>query len=417
MLLCGFSQTEITPIVPTELVGFYRPDSVSKGVLQPLTAQVSVWENKEKCCLVTIDSIGFTLELSNTLRKLVGESLGLPLHSVMLCFSHTHSAPDPDTDRDYFHLVCERITSAALRAAEHMIPVSAGWGNARARIGVNRRPVSGDTDDRVGILKVCDTEGNLQLLLLRVTAHGNVLKRDNVLVSPDYFGAVRDTVGREYHCSVMMIQGAAGNIAPRYFCSDETPVDAQSPACVRSKTALQDMADEIASGIRPVIGGIPLHTSLPVKMYSRFIELSSPVPSLDEALKTEKDARELCGIISPGWMEKVQQLIRRGITAQSEMVEMQYFSVGDWCLCGGPYEFMVGFALRASSLLKDDYFFLNGYTNGCLLYFPTEDEFDFGGYEVYWSTLIYYKYIDRVYPFFRDSASRVIRFAVENKEP
>ncbi|MBO6088848.1 MAG: alkaline ceramidase, partial [Lachnospiraceae bacterium] len=59
---------------------------------------------------------------------------------------------------------------------------------------------------------------------------------------------------------------------------------------------------------------------------------------------------------------------------------------------------------------------LNGYTNGCLLYFPTEDELEAGGYEVYWSMLIYYIYIDRVYPFRKGEASRLIRFVTQITE-
>lgn len=41
-------------------------------------------------------------------------------------------------------------------------------------------------------------------------------------------------------------------------------------------------------------------------------------------------------------------------------------------------------------------------------------EYDKGGYEVYWSILIYYKYFNRVFPFERDSAGRLIQFIIEN---
>ena len=51
-------QTNITPLTPKKLVGFYREDSLSKGILAPLIAQVAVWKSDEMCCLITIDSIG-----------------------------------------------------------------------------------------------------------------------------------------------------------------------------------------------------------------------------------------------------------------------------------------------------------------------------------------------------------------------
>ena len=52
MLRLGFAQTDITPDKPVNLVGFYREDNLSKGVLAPLAAQAAVWEGPERCCLI-----------------------------------------------------------------------------------------------------------------------------------------------------------------------------------------------------------------------------------------------------------------------------------------------------------------------------------------------------------------------------
>lgn len=58
----GFAETDITPKTPVTMVGFNRTDNISRGILDGLRAQVSVWENNETCCLVTIDNIGFNKE-------------------------------------------------------------------------------------------------------------------------------------------------------------------------------------------------------------------------------------------------------------------------------------------------------------------------------------------------------------------
>lgn len=411
MLRLGYSQADITPDRSMELVGFYREDNRSSGVLKPLLSQVTVWEAEERCCLVTIDSIGFTRELSDKLRKMLGNELGIPSARVMLCFSHTHAAPDADREPEYYREVCLRILGAARQAAADMTEVAVGWINAQASIGVNRRPVSEATDDRVGVVKVCEAQsGQPKLLILRVTAHGNVLKRDNNKISPDWFGDLREVAGTKFGCRVMVIQGSAGNTAPKYFCSKETPVDATGERYVRSETALTDMACEVTDAVEKVFDTAAVRRDCRVSMYSRHITLESDVPTVERACQIAKEAQELCGIIDTGWLAKVKRLNEEEVRVQSEDVEMQYFTIGDVCMCGGPYEFMVGFALEASRLLQDEYFYVNGYTNGCLLYFPTEEEFDYGGYEVFWSMLIYYVYIERVYPFRREEASRLIRF-------
>jgi hypothetical protein len=58
-------------------------------------------------------------------------------------------------------------------------------------------------------------------------------------------------------------------------------------------------------------------------------------------------------------------------------------------------------------------FYFCGYTNGCTGYSPTEEEYDKGSYEVYWSMLIIYIYHGRVGPLNRDSAEKLIEAAVD----
>lgn len=107
-------------------------------------------------------------------------------------------------------------------------------------------------------------------------------------------------------------------------------------------------------------------------------------------------------------MTEVNRLHRAGVAQQEDEIEIQYFSIGQWCMCGVPYELMVEFALECMKKKNDAYFYVNGYTNGCLSYFPTEEEYELGGYEVYWSLLIYFKYFNRVFPLEKESASKLI---------
>ena len=41
-MLFGFCEKDITPDKPSVLVGFYRPDNLSKGIDKPLIAQVAL---------------------------------------------------------------------------------------------------------------------------------------------------------------------------------------------------------------------------------------------------------------------------------------------------------------------------------------------------------------------------------------
>ena len=311
--------------------------------------------------------------------------------------------------------MCDRVKDAAAQALQDMVPVNAIWGNAFTDIGLNRRKGCDALDRRIGILKICDsTNGKLKLLLLRLTAHNNVLKADNYLISPDYFGAVRDTLSKEFKCPIMVTQGAAENVAPRYFKSAINPPDTADERFIRSDTALEDMAKTVLHDVKPVVASLRPQKINHLAMYSRQITLTADVPLYPRAVAIADEARKYSDIDGTDWLDQVQCLLQNDIHQQAEDVEVQYFSLGDGCLCGVANEVMVEFALRVSELLHDDSFYFGGYTNGCTGYFPTEEEFDKGGYEVYWSMLIYYVYHGRVFPLRRDSASKLIRFVAEN---
>lgn len=417
MIKLGYAQADITPAEPMELVGFYRPDNVSKGVESPLLAQVSVWEDEERCCLITVDSLGFMKDMTDLLRERVCRVLGVAKDKVMVCFSHTHAAPNADSEKRYFEMICEKVSKATELALADLKTVCVGYGNAEVEIGVNRRPGGMKLDKRAGFLIAREEEQQKnRLILVRLTAHGNVLKADNYRISPDYFGAAREKLQAQYGCPVMVLQGASGNIAPKYFDSENTPVDASGSAFVRSKDALHKMAQEVGEKLVEKIAKIMMNADVTMRMYSKEMLFYAEVPTLNVAEKIASEAKELCGIDGTEWLGEVSRLREFGVRRQEECAEVQYFSIGNWCLCGVPYELMTEFALDGAERTGNEFFYINGYTNGCLSYFPMAEEFDKGGYEVYWSMLIYYKYFHRVFPFERESGERLLDFMIKNKE-
>ena len=410
----GFCETDITPDAPVTMVGFNRADNISKGILDCLVAQVAVWDNNGLYCLVAIDNIGFNKKESDQLRDLIGMKIGETREKVMVSFSHTHSAVNTAVEKSYYEMLCTKICNAVEKAKESMENVLIGWDNAVAEIGVNRRSF-GKVDRRVGILKACgENHDDLKLIILRLTAHCNVLKRDNYFISADYFGTVRRVFAEKYHCPIMIIQGSAGNIAPKYYSSTITPIDGRGEAYSNSVTALEDMAQEVLEKAEAVINSIKVYRNIPIFAYSKYITLKSKVPSMTEAYKIADEAAENCGIDGSEWLDEVKHLNEKGIHFQKECLEIQYFCIGNWCLCGIPNETMTEFAINIENMLLNPYFYFNGYTNGCTSYFPTKEEYDLGGYEVYWGFLLYFNDYGRVYPYNRESFEEIIKFVVDN---
>lgn len=410
----GFSETEITPHTPIQTIGFGVQEPAT-GVERALMAQATVWRLGETiCAVIAIDHIGFAIDHARSLRTRIADLIGAGLEQVMLCFSHTHAAPNDSAEPEYSEWVDERVLDAVRRAMNGMLPARAAWGCADVEIGVNRR-MGAALDRRAGILKVVDAKtGANAFALLRLTAHGNALKADNRQISPDWIGAARDWISKKLHCPVMIAQGASGNVAPKYFCSKLNPPDADdtSGRFVRTNDALSEMARAVWKGVGRVFDGIQAREVRTLRMHSVRKALLARVPEMPQAREIAEDAHRAAGIDGTRWLREVARLNAEGVKEQYETVEMQFFQLDEGALIGVANEIMCELALEVAEKAGETVF-LGGYTNGSAGYLPTAEEYDRGGYEVFWSMLEYFMYYPRVMPLERDSAETIVEMALE----
>lgn len=395
-VLLGFSEVDITPSSTVQTIGFNRKDNMSKGVLHKLFAQISIWRSKqEKCCLVTIDHIGFSCHEADLLRDLLGNKLGITRDKIMLCFSHTHSAPNVSIEPEYFSFLCNQVILGVSEAETNLEPIKAAWGIVEADIGINRRDENGILDRRVAVLKITHAENsNFKLLILRITAHANVLLRDNYLISSDFIGVTRSLLEEKYGCKVMITQGASGNVKPKYSGSLE---------------ALDKMAIEIKDSIDKSIENLKPQTIKNLSMFSQKESFFADVPTLEQAKKISAEAMSENSIDGTNWLKEINGLHNEGINQQSKDIEIQYFKINEGCLCGVANEIMCEIAVEVAKACNNKFIYLGGYTNGCDGYLPTAEEYDKGGYEVLHSYLIYYIYHETVMPLNRDTASKLVK--------
>ncbi|WP_462425274.1 alkaline ceramidase [Fusobacterium sp. THCT13E1] len=417
----GYGERDITPECPITMIGFYRADNLSKGILDKLYTQCALFSyDNEYSCVITIDSIGFTIEDSNYLRDIVRKFLKITRDKIMICFSHTHSAPNNGIERSYFDFICCKTLEAVNEATADMNVVKAIWGSFETNIGENRRGEKNILDKRAGILKISDSKsGDTKLILLRVTAHANILSSDNYFISADYFGAARKFLKEKYNCNIMITQGASGNVRPLYRQknSDFLEIYSYEASLVQSNKnippfeaieMINKTVYELYNGIDKIIHSIVPEEIYRIKMFSKIKRFYSDVPSLEKANKILIEAKEEAGIDGRSWLEEVKKLNNSKITEQYTDIEIQYFILNNGCFCGIPEEIMCETALETAKKLKNNHIYLGGYTNGCNGYFPTYEEFLKGGYEIVWSYLIYYIYHGRVSSLRKESADILV---------
>jgi hypothetical protein len=405
----AFAQADITPDFQVELIGCYREDSKSQGVLHSLYAQVLVLEFRGRnYCLIAIDSLGLTTTLSDELRSIVARQLETDISCVMLCFSHTHSAPaplSPVNGERYFRLMCGRIEKCVAEALAKLQPCKAGWAVTDTQIGENRREDCIAVDNRLGALKITNSAtGCPMAVILRITAHANILMSCNNMVSSDYFGVAREKLRNYFLCPVILIQGAAGNVKP---AGVDKIRGGGIPDLDRISDILLNSAKQLRFNIMEVEN---------LQMYSKKFDYYSAVPSQAESKKIADDAKESCGIDGSEWLGECARLRKSGIALQVQEGKIQFFNLNGGCLCGVPDEIFCEIALEASKRAYAPYLFLNGYTNGCAGYLPHSEEWVKGGYETLYSYLQYYQFHGHVMPFQKDTADRLVKLVLSEWE-
>jgi hypothetical protein len=401
----AFAQADITPDFQVELIGCYREDSKSQGVLHSLYVQVLVLEFRGKnYCLIAIDSLGLTTTLSNELRSIVAKQLETSISCVMLGFSHTHSAPaplSPVNGERYFRLMRDQIKKCVAEALEKLQPCKAGWAITNTQIGENRREGCTTVDNRLGALKIINFATGCPIaVILRITAHANILMSCNNMVSSDYFGVAREKLQNYFLCPVVLIQGAAGNVKP---AGVDKILGGSIPDLDRIAGILLNSAKQLRFNMMEVNN---------LQMYSKKFDYYSDVPSEEEAEQIADDAKESCGIDGSGWLKECERLRKSGVALQVQEGEIQFFNLNGGCFCGVPDEIFCEISLEASKLAYAPYLFLNGYTNGCTGYIPHREEWVKGGYETLYSYLQYFQFHGHVMPFQKDTADRLVKLVL-----
>ena len=99
------------------------------------------------------------------------------------------------------------------------------WDQRRQQYVVGLNP-DGPADDTVLLAQVMAEDGRLLATVVNYACHATTLAWQNTLISPDYPGALRETVERQTGAPCVFLQGASGDLGPREgFVGDPAVAD------------------------------------------------------------------------------------------------------------------------------------------------------------------------------------------------
>ena len=254
-LLAGVSRRDITaPVgIYARQWGAAKHDA-AEGVHKPLTLTALAMRPREgdgpTMLLVSFDGCSFFGGPGGTdagdewrLRGAVIDALKLENPAVMLAITHSHAActlsvnnadkPGGEYIDGYLNLISKQLVEAAREAVGRLQPATLTAGTGWCGMAGNRNlpdpDPAGDErylcgynpeapfDGSVTVGRVTrDDDGRVLATMVNYACHPTTLAWENRLLSPDYVGAMRETV-EQYtgQAPCLFLQGASGDQGPR----------------------------------------------------------------------------------------------------------------------------------------------------------------------------------------------------------
>ena len=242
--LAAIARADITPPVGIyhRMWGAANHDRAT-GVHKPLLATLLWLEPVEgdegrSLCIVSLDHCildGPDIEL---MERSIADAVAIRPGQTLITLSHTHAAglmsrsradqPGGDLIGPYLNSVATRLGRLAVEALEHRQRATIVFGQGRCNLAAHRDCFDpeakkfvcglnpeGPADDTLVVGKITAANGHLIGTLVNYACHPTTLAWQNTLISPDYIGALRESVEAEQHAPCLFLQGASGDLGPR----------------------------------------------------------------------------------------------------------------------------------------------------------------------------------------------------------
>ncbi len=355
------------------------------------------------------------------LRDAVAQALALDEARLMINLSHTHAGPSLSRDDEhkpgghlvagYLDLVRDRIVEAGREAIAACAPVEMVWATGRSDLASQRslpdpnggRFVTGfhpegPADDTLLVGRVMSQDGQLLATLVNYACHPTTLAWDNELLSPDYIGAMRETVeaatdGRP----CLFLFGAAGELAPAWqYEGDVAVADRHGRRLgLAALSTLEGMLDHghdlVYDGV--VESGAPLgvwraRSGAPASAGVDLRHLRLPLPVKADYPALAAIESELAVATEPFQRERLSRKARLRRTlgdADHYPFDLWIWRTGDVVWVGYPAEAFSWLQTELRSAFPDQRVVVMNTVNGAIGYLPPAGLYDEDMYEV-WQT-------------------------------
>lgn len=422
----GAAAVDVTPKeFPVNMPGGFSAN-MAEGAHDPLHARALVLDDgRTQIAMVVVDSLSVAPETCRDAKAAAAARCGIPPEKILICGTHTHSAPSsnstgaPSPAVAYRSLLIEGIAEAVVRAHGALQPAAGASSvqplpdevfNRRWFLKPGKMPVNpfgkldqvkmnpgtdpatldhpaGPTDPDITILSLQDAKRRPLAILANYSLHyvGHIPKAQ---VSADYYGEFARLMPSRVNGGpgfvAMMSNGTSGDINNIPFTVTRPPREPFEQV----RIVAQKAADAVWHAWR----NIEKHESqLRLGMAQREVTLRYRRPTSEQVA----EARAVLAVKDPAAREKLPRLAEnyaRNTVAAAERTEdsttvlVQAIRIGDFAICALPFEVFCETGLDLKKRSPFARTMVISIANGRSGYLPTPQQHKLGGYETWLGT-------------------------------
>jgi hypothetical protein len=425
--LVGAASVDITPDQPVALDG-QRNVRISKKPLTPISATALVVESpdgvanggKDHLVLVSCDLVAIRQGITQQVRdKVVKKSpAGLNPKKIILCATHTHTAPVTVEGRyalpeegimqpaAYAEWMTERIAAAVVDAWLKRKPGKLAWGQSQAVIARNRRPfyangtavmygnpnsaefrgIEGYEDHSVDVLYFWDATDKLIATAINVPCPAQEVG-GMTSIHADFWHPVRSKL-KEKHGSqlcILGLTGAGGDVTPRLAYG--RAADERMRKLRGNVSTLDILAGRIVAAWEEALQGahhdvrtdsIIRHTVQDIELPYRQITILERAAAMTEAASFKDDPKQRWNYL---WNQRVVDRFEAQKSGKLEpfVMELHAVRIGDIAIATNEFELYTDYGVQMKARSPSIQTFIIQLT-GSAGYLPTERAKSHGGY-------------------------------------
>ncbi|PHQ62465.1 MAG: hypothetical protein COC08_00870 [Maribacter sp.] len=397
-MLVGTARVDITPRTPIRLAGYAsRGANETDKIIHRLEAKALAFGSdvQQPSILLTVDLVGIPKDITDNLVETLAKEINIDASRVAICASHTHGGPEvgnllnilqarkegfSDSLLSSGHLqhialyteeLKKKLVQVSLEALTNRKPSLVSWGQGKVGFAKNRRTEGGPVDHAMPLLKVTDTKGELQAVLVNYACHATTIGGVNQIYG-DWISEAKITIEERHPGAMAMVAIGCGG--------DSNPFPRGQMKQMRAYG--KQIADEterlLAQQLEPI--------TEPPKGKIKTVELPfAHVPSISELIQQSKE-----NSIKGYYSRLALYRVLRGETIPSKLsYQVQVWTFGkQMVMVNLPGEVVVDYALRLKKELGPKTLWVNAYSNDAPSYIASRRVIEEGGYEaedsMYW---------------------------------